>query len=124
FACRFIAPAEPMLVAVGGLSGTGKSVLARALAADLAPPPGAVILRSDLERKALFEKAETEKLAEDAYAAPVTARVFATLADQAIARAQESYDLGPMTWIRIDASGTADETLARARTALGLVQAA
>jgi uncharacterized protein len=185
FACRFIAPATPVLVAVGGLSGSGKSVLARALAADLTPPPGAVILRSDLERKALFEKPETEKLPEDAYTGPVTARVFATLADKArravaaghsavvdavfskpqermlmeqsatvlgarfsglflradlatriarvgargldasdadaaIARAQESYDLGPMKWVRIDASGTADETLARARTALGL----
>ena len=31
FACRFINPAPPMLVAVGGLSGTGKSVLARAI---------------------------------------------------------------------------------------------
>ena len=34
WARRFIAPAPPMLVAVGGLSGTGKSVLARALAPD------------------------------------------------------------------------------------------
>src|SRR5262249_37192176 len=31
FACRFLAPAPPMLVAVGGLSGTGKSLLARGL---------------------------------------------------------------------------------------------
>ena len=47
------------MVAVGGLSGTGKSLLARALAPALAPAPGAVVIRSDVERKALFGKGET-----------------------------------------------------------------
>ena len=56
WARRFIAPAAPVMVAVGGLSGTGKSVLARALAPALAPPPGAVVLRSDVERKAIVRK--------------------------------------------------------------------
>ncbi|MCK7472663.1 MAG: hypothetical protein MZV49_01935 [Rhodopseudomonas palustris] len=37
-----IAPAPPRLIAIGGLSGTGKSLLARMLAADVAPLPGAV----------------------------------------------------------------------------------
>jgi aminoglycoside phosphotransferase family enzyme/predicted kinase len=83
FACRFIAPPAPVLVAVAGLSGTGKSVLARALAPALAPAPGAVVLRSDIERKALFGKDEAERLTENAYTAPVTARVFATLGDKA-----------------------------------------
>ena len=53
-AARLIAPPEPVLVAVGGLSGTGKSVLARALAPSLLPAPGAVILRSDVMRKRMF----------------------------------------------------------------------
>ena len=61
FARRYRAAAA-VLVAVGGLSGTGKSVLARALAPELAPAPGAVVLRSDVERKALFGKAENETL--------------------------------------------------------------
>ncbi|MCA0920355.1 AAA family ATPase [Pseudooceanicola nanhaiensis] len=47
-----LAPAAPVLVAVGGLSGSGKSVLARALAPGLGRVPGAVWLASDLERKA------------------------------------------------------------------------
>ncbi len=72
-----------MLVAVGGLSGTGKSVLARALAPELGPPPGAVVLRSDVERKALFGRQEHEKLPEEAYAPMVTARVYATIVDKA-----------------------------------------
>src|SRR5438132_885077 len=62
WARRFIAPAPPVLIAVGGLSGTGKSVLARALAPELGPSPGAVVLRSDVERKALFGRQEHEKL--------------------------------------------------------------
>jgi hypothetical protein len=39
-------------------------------------------------------------------------------ADAAVARKQESYDLGVLDWARIDASGTPEETLARARAAL------
>ena len=41
-------------------------------------------------------------------------------ADAEVARRQESYDLGTLEWRRIDASGTPDETLARARAALPL----
>ena len=83
FARRAIAPPAPKFIAVGGLSGTGKTKLARALAPDLEPMPGAVILRSDVERKALFGVGETEKLPAEAYTDDVTARVYATLADKA-----------------------------------------
>lgn len=41
----------PALIAVGGVSGTGKTVLARAVAAEIGPRPGAVHLRTDTERK-------------------------------------------------------------------------
>jgi hypothetical protein len=80
---RLIAPPAPQLVAIGGLSGTGKSTVARALAPALPPAPGAVLLRSDVERKALFGKPETEPLPATAYAADVTRRVYAALADKA-----------------------------------------
>jgi aminoglycoside phosphotransferase family enzyme/predicted kinase len=80
---RLIAPPAPRLVAVGGLSGTGKSVLARALAPALPPAPGAVVLRSDIERKTRFGLAETERLAAEAYAPAVTAAVYAALVEQA-----------------------------------------
>ena len=184
FACRFISPAPPMLLAVGGLSGTGKSMLARALAPELAPAPGAVVLRSDVERKLMLGKREDETLPPEAYAPDVTSRVYATVADKArrviaaghsavvdavfarpherevmaqsaqalgvpfhglflvadldtrlarvgarnrdasdadaaVARNQESYDLGPLDWALIDASGTPEETFARATAVLG-----
>ena len=57
-----IAPAPVLLIAIGGLSGTGKSALARALAPDIGAAPGAVVLRSDVERKTLSGKDEHEKL--------------------------------------------------------------
>ena len=83
FACDLINPPRPVLVAVGGLSGSGKSVLARDLAPELPPCPGAVLLRSDVERKALFGAGETERLPREAYGAEATEKVYAMLADKA-----------------------------------------
>jgi aminoglycoside phosphotransferase family enzyme/predicted kinase len=80
---KLIAPAPPQLVAIGGLSGTGKSLLARMLAPKLEPPPGAVVLRSDVERKSLFGLGETERLPQQAYTPEVTRRVYAALATKA-----------------------------------------
>jgi len=82
-ACRLIAPPQPCLIAVGGLSGTGKSVLARALARFVAPEPGAAVLRSDVVRKRLFGVAETERLPAAAYGTDTTARVYDGLAARA-----------------------------------------
>ncbi len=48
---RFLAPAAPRLVAVGGLQGTGKTRLARAIAPGLGAAPGALHLRTDEIRK-------------------------------------------------------------------------
>jgi uncharacterized protein len=46
-ALRLLAPSAPTIVCTGGLSGTGKSVLARGLAPLIGLPPGALVLRSD-----------------------------------------------------------------------------
>jgi aminoglycoside phosphotransferase family enzyme/predicted kinase len=82
-ACRLIAPPAPALIAVGGLSGTGKSVLARALGPAVPPAPGAVLLRSDVERKMLFGAGETERLPPDAYSTESNAKVYASLGAKA-----------------------------------------
>ena len=83
FARDLITPPAPRLIAIGGLSGTGKSALARALAPDLLPIPGAVLLRSDIERKILFGVGETARLPPEAYSAETTRKVYATLAGNA-----------------------------------------
>ena len=183
FAVRAITPPKPRFIAVGGLSGTGKTRLARALAPLVEPMPGAVVMRSDVERKALFGVAETARLPQQAYTPEANRRVYDTLLDNTrrilsaghsaivdavfarpderaalarlarssgvglcglfltadlatrldrvggraadasdagrdVAQAQEDYDLGTLDWRQIDASGTTEDTLARARAAL------
>ena len=75
-ACRLIAPCSPRLIAIGGTSGTGKSVLARALAARIDPAPGAVVLRSDVIRKKMFGVGDTTPLPAEAYQPTVSRRVY------------------------------------------------
>lgn len=82
-ALQLIHPRGPKLVAIGGLSGTGKSVMARALAAVIEPQPGAVVLRSDITRKQLFQASETDRLPPNAYQPKVTKQVYEVLAQRA-----------------------------------------
>ena len=78
-----IHPPAPTLVAVGGLSGTGKSVLARALAPAVMPQPGAVVLRSDVLRKQHFQVNETDRLPESAYRPEITEQIYEILVQRA-----------------------------------------
>jgi aminoglycoside phosphotransferase family enzyme/predicted kinase len=178
-----LSPPPPTLIAIGGLSGTGKSSLARELAPHVAPAPGALLIRSDVERKRLFGVAETEHLPSATYSAEASAKVYGIVADKAarvlaahhsaivdavfakpeeriaveaiaasantafrglflvadlqtrlnrvgmrgldasdanaaVALQQESYALGSIGWIEIDASGPLPDTLERARAAI------
>ena len=180
----YLAAPSACVVAVGGLSGTGKSRLARAVAGDLGPAPGARIVRTDAMRKrrqgialedklpaesytpeesrrtydavlregaavvaaghaaildAVFakpgERAEAEALAREAgvpfcglwLEAPTEARIErvggrradASDANADVARAQADYDLGEITWARVDTSGSPEESARRVRSALG-----
>jgi uncharacterized protein len=66
------------------LSGTGKSVLARALAPSVLPQPGAVVLRSDVLRKQFFKINETDRLPEGAYRPEITAQIYEILVQRAV----------------------------------------
>jgi uncharacterized protein len=82
-AARFLSHVQPRLVAVGGLSGVGKSALAGGLAPEIGRAPGALWLRSDLERKTMFGIEETVRLPASAYASDVTRDVYERLIDKA-----------------------------------------
>ncbi len=83
FAEKFLAHHEPVLVAIGGLSGTGKSTVAREVASFVGAPPGAVVLRSDVLRKQIFDVSETETLPSSAYTDDTSQRVYALLHEKA-----------------------------------------
>ena len=73
----------PRLVAIGGLSGTGKSSVAAALAGELGGGAGARVLRSDVLRKQLFGVAPEDRLPADAYTKAINDEVYATLEQRA-----------------------------------------
>jgi uncharacterized protein len=68
-ATGYLTPKPPELIAVGGLSGTGKTTVSRLLAPRLPPVPGAVHLRSDEIRKTLLGADPLTRLPPDAYRA-------------------------------------------------------
>ena len=102
---RFLVPSKPHLVVIGGLSGSGKSAVSRAIAAAFAEMPldsaekpkigaeipldcaelrmdrggfpGAVHVRSDRERKRMFGVGLSERLPKNAYASEVSGLVYA-----------------------------------------------
>jgi hypothetical protein len=184
-AAAILRSSSPRLVAVGGLSGSGKSSLAARLAPELGIVPGARVLRSDVLRKRRFGLMPEERLPPEAYRPEVTAEVYRELGERATAALKAGYaavidavtlraeerrafaeaaaeagvpftglwldapaatmrerigarradasdatpavldlqlqaDPGPLDWIRIDASGTLEQTFATARRVLGL----
>jgi predicted kinase len=76
-------PGAPRVLAIGGVSGTGKSTLAYGLAPSLAGVPGARVLRSDVLRKRLMGVAPESRLPEEAYDAAASRAVYARLGEEA-----------------------------------------
>ncbi|MGE0258010.1 MAG: AAA family ATPase [Alphaproteobacteria bacterium] len=84
-------PGAPLLVAIAGLSGTGKSTLAARLAPDLGRMPGARWLRSDVTRKLLFGTDPETRLPQEAYAPAITDQVYRDLRAGAAASLRAGY---------------------------------
>ncbi|MEO1089236.1 MAG: AAA family ATPase [Pseudomonadota bacterium] len=76
-------PHAPILVAIGGWSGTGKSTLAQRLAPELLPVPGAIVLRSDVIRKHLEGVDSLTRLDPVAYDQDHNDHVYGALRDAA-----------------------------------------
>ncbi|HEX3498711.1 MAG TPA: AAA family ATPase [Stellaceae bacterium] len=75
-ASDLLRPAPALLVAIGGMSGTGKSTLAASLAPAIGSFPGARVLRSDVIRKRLLGVKLEERCPERGYTKAVTATVY------------------------------------------------
>jgi len=80
----YLEPPPPRLVAIGGLSGSGKSRMGRLLAPSLAVP-GAAVVRSDALRKQMMGTALTQRLGPEGYSAEATERTYQTLLDTSAA---------------------------------------
>jgi aminoglycoside phosphotransferase family enzyme/predicted kinase len=78
-ALEYLDPDKPRVIAIGGLSGTGKSTLGAAIAHLFGPAPGALHFRSDVERKLLHGVAETHRLGMTAYSQVTTQKVYDSL---------------------------------------------
>jgi aminoglycoside phosphotransferase family enzyme/predicted kinase len=90
-ATALLRPNPPILIAIGGLSGVGKSTVAQTLAPDFKPPPGARVIRSDVLRKRLFNVAPETKLPPSAYMDATTERVYIALQDEVLASLAAGY---------------------------------
>jgi uncharacterized protein len=90
-AMRMLAKRRPRLIAVGGLSGTGKSTLAYGLAPEVGVAPGARVLRSDVLRKRRMAAAPETRLPESAYTSAEHEAVYRDLAHTAAATLDTGY---------------------------------
>ena len=183
-ALGYLHPPPPRLVAVGGLSGSGKSRMGR----DLAPllgVPGAAVVRTDALRKQMLGVGLEQRLGPEGYTPETTARTYqalldttgrllraghAVIADAVFARpdqraaigqvaeaagvpfaglwlevspdvaaerirrrvanasdatvavleAQLDYDLGDISWARVDTAGSKERAFAAGRAAIGV----
>ena len=82
-AIHLLDPARPRLVAIGGLSGTGKSTLARMLGGLVDQAPGARILRSDVLRKRALGLTPEAHLPVSQYTQAATERSYRGLRTEA-----------------------------------------
>lgn len=82
-ALGYLEPKPPMLVAIGGYSGTGKTTIARAIAHWIGAAPGAIVIRSDVLRKTLMNCDPLERLGPEGYASDISAKTYATMRVQA-----------------------------------------
>ena len=78
-AMRLLEPARPRLLAIGGLSGSGKSTAAAAVAHRIGAAPGARILASDRIRKQLAGVPAETALPAHTYTRESSQEVYATL---------------------------------------------
>lgn len=73
---------EPRLIAVGGLSGSGKSRMGRDLAQHLGANPGARVVRSDVLRKRMAGVHPLDKLGPECYTPEMSEKTYQAVYDE------------------------------------------
>lgn len=99
-----LSPPAPTLILIGGLSGSGKSTVAHALAPKIGAAPGAVLLRSDTERKAAQGADLRTHLSAPAYTPQARAAIY----DRIIQRAHDILKTGHSVLIDVTFLAPAD----------------
>ena len=79
----YLQPSSPSLLAIGAFSGSGKSTLAKAIASDLAPSPGAIVLRTDVIRRKLTGCDKYSPMPQSAYTPEISERVYSLMGKNA-----------------------------------------
>jgi aminoglycoside phosphotransferase family enzyme/predicted kinase len=87
----YLNPDTPVVIAIGGLQGTGKSTVARALAPEIGPAPGALVLRSDETRKRLHGVPPEARLPPSAYSAAANKATNEAVVEQARVAAEAGH---------------------------------
>ncbi|SKA21332.1 hypothetical protein SAMN02745126_04212 [Enhydrobacter aerosaccus] len=82
-ALEVLKPAPPRLVAVGGLSGSGKTTKAMAIAPGIGRVPGAIVVRSDVERKRAAGIPLEQRMPPGSYTPQASAAVYAAMIERA-----------------------------------------
>jgi uncharacterized protein len=82
-ALSFLQPAPPRLMAIGGLSGSGKSTMAIKRAPEIGRVPGAVVVRSDVERKRLAGIPLEQRMPAGSYTPEASAKVYTAMIERA-----------------------------------------
>jgi uncharacterized protein len=96
----YLRPLPTVVVGIGGLPGSGKTTLARALAPSIGRSPGALVLRSDEIRKRQHGVAPEHRLSQTAYSEAASRVVFSALAaDAAVAAAAGQCVIADATFI-------------------------
>ncbi len=82
-ALNYLDTPEPRLIAVGGLSGSGKSRLGRELAQHIGAAPGARVVRSDVLRKRIAGVHPLDKLPPESYTPEMSDQTYQAVFDMA-----------------------------------------
>jgi aminoglycoside phosphotransferase family enzyme/predicted kinase len=89
-ALDFLRKSPPRLLAIGGLSGSGKTTLALQRAPEIGRAPGAVVVRTDVERKRLAGLDLEQHMPPGSYTPEASARIY----DAMLTRAEHALRAG------------------------------